>query len=32
MDRSFMIADAQKIGQKTYQTVIVIEGQKKEHG
>jgi hypothetical protein len=32
MERSFMISDAQKIGQKTYQTVIVIEGQKKERG
>lgn len=24
MDRSFIIADAQKLGQKTYQTVIVL--------
>lgn len=24
MDRSFMIFDAQKLGQKTYQTVIIL--------
>lgn len=26
LDRSFMIDDAQKLGQKTYQTVIVVDG------
>ena len=26
MDRSFMIGDAQKMGQKTYQVVIVMQG------